>query len=89
MEGIAKKYCFKASMKINTRAKVHIGTFYAYGIKPTVTKQVEQSASKFILEYHSSEQLECDEVELVLHDECPVELSSVVYFESMRITDET
>ena len=88
MEAIARKYCFKASMKINTRANVQIGTFYAYGIKPTIAKHVERSAAKFILDY-SSEALECSEVELVLHDECPVELSSVVYFEPMHASDES
>lgn len=79
-DALARKYCFRASMKIMNKVKVPVGVFFAYDVKPTIAKDVESIGQKFCLE-QSSEEFICGEAELVLHNECPVELSNEIFFQ--------
>lgn len=79
-DAIARKYCFRASVHIVNRAKVPVGIFFAYDAKPSITRDVEAIGAKFCLE-QSAKGYECRESELVIHNECPVELSNEIYFQ--------
>jgi hypothetical protein len=87
-ELLARKYCFKASMKIMNRARVPVGVFFAYDVKPTIARDVEAIGTQFCLDY-KDEKFECAEAELVLHNECPVELSSEIYFQPFEALNTT
>ena len=83
-DGIARKYCFRASVKIVNKAKVPIGIFFGYDTKPTIAKDVETVGQQYCLEKDEALGYTCDEVELVLHAECPVEITSDISFQSFE-----
>lgn len=78
---IARKYCFRASVKIMNQARVPVGVFFAYASKPTITRDVERIGQQFCLEQGETRGYVCDDSELILHEECPVELTSDIYFQ--------
>ena len=85
---LARKYCFKASVKIVNTAKVPIGLFFGYDTKPTIARDVELVGQQFCLEQDSASGYMCDRVELVMHAECPVELTNDIYFQSFESLEE-
>jgi len=74
---LATKYCFCLRSTIIDRAtRKPVGLIFGYGATVnTVSKRVEQVA----VAMQREESLCCDEVELVLHDECPMEITDDVY----------
>lgn len=77
---IARKYCFKASVRIVNRIKVPIGMFFAYGTKPTIARDVHHTGEQFCLEHVDGEYF-CEEPQLSLFEECPVELTNDIFFQ--------
>ena len=86
-DAIAKKYCFRASVKIVNRAKVPVGVFFSYNKNPTITRDIEIIGAKFCVE-HASREFECVESELVLHNECPMEVTDEVFFQPFEALED-
>lgn len=76
--GLARKYCFKASVRIMNKVHVPVGVFFGYDTKPTIAKDVEMAGRNFCIE---RPEFRCDDVQLLLHVECPVELTSEIFFQ--------
>jgi hypothetical protein len=68
-------------------AKVPVGIFFAYDAKPTIARDVEAIGAKFCIE-KSVQGFECAEPELIIHNECPVELSNEVYFQPFEALED-
>jgi len=83
-EGLARKYCFRASVRIMNRARVPVGIFVGYDTKPTIARDVEHAGTSFCIE---QPEYRCDDVQLILHEECPVELSNEIYFQPFESFD--
>ena len=79
-DAMARKYCFRASVKVVNRARVPVGVFFSYNTAPTIARDLEQIGNKFCLD-HAEESFQCVDCELVLHHECPVELTDEIYFQ--------
>lgn len=78
---IAKKYCFKATVKILDQKKNNApyGVFTAYDASANIGAIVKSSCELFnknILK----DVLYCDEAEVVLYNICPVELDDEITF---------
>jgi hypothetical protein len=86
-DAIAKKYCFRASVKILNRTKVPVGVFFSYNKSPTIARDLEAIGNKFCLE-HAEFEYACVETELFLHNECPVEVSNEIYFQPFEALDD-
>lgn len=82
-DALARKYCFRASVKIVNAAKAPVGVFFGYDTKPTIAKDVEAVGDEFCLHLEGA-QYACDRVELVMHEECPVELTNEIYFQAFE-----
>jgi pyridoxal/pyridoxine/pyridoxamine kinase len=79
-DALARKYCFRASVNIVNAAKAPVGVFFGYGTKPTIAKEVEEIGEQFCMDVEDA-RYACDPVELVIHEECPVELTNEIYFQ--------
>lgn len=86
-EPLAKKYCFKASVRIVNKAKVPVGVFFAYDTKPTIAKDIETVGHNFCVE-RESEGYTYDLPQLFLHNECPVELTYEIFFQPFEALKE-
>lgn len=74
----ATKYCFCARSIIRTSSegpKESIGIIFGYDRTPSISTQVD-SVSKAFMDQTG---YDVDDVELLLHEECPVELSDHIY----------
>ena len=81
----AKKYCFRATVRIiDTHQGRPFGVFTAYDTNLDVSSVVE-NACEIFRETIMPERLVCEPAEIVLHKECPVELTHEIHF--TRIVD--
>ena len=87
-DALARKYCFRASVKIVNAAKAPVGVFFGYDTKPTIARDVEAIGEQFCLEVEEA-RYACDPVELVIHHECPVELTNEIYFQPFEALSPT
>lgn len=85
---IARKYCFRALTTISRKdSNRTFGVVFGYDSKPIVAKEVEVIAQNFC--EANDHKFEADDVELVLYEECPVELSDEIHFQVFQdSTDE-
>lgn len=87
-DALARKYCFRASVKVMNAAKAPVGVFFGYDTKPTIARDVEMIGGQFCLELSDANYV-CDAVELVMHRECPVELTNEIYFQPFEALSPT
>lgn len=75
----AKKYCLRATVRLIDREARPIGVFTGYDTAVTIGDDVEQACELFRTSVLSDE-FQCDSAEVVLHHECPVEITNEIYF---------
>ena len=82
-ENIAKKYCFRATVKVLDRYKTPVAVIFSYDIKPSISSDLEKLAEEYC-QQNADQEYMYDESELVIHEECPVELTGDIHFQIIR-----
>jgi len=82
-EPLAKKYCFRATVKIFDKHRVPVAVIFSYDNKPTISRTIEKLAEEFCME-HAQDEYQYDESEMVMYPECPTELNGDIHFQMIR-----
>lgn len=87
---VAKRYCVRATVRVvRSDSKVPFGIFTGYDINMDIARHVENACTIFrdTLLSNIDESFECEDPEVVVLRECPVEITNEISF--ARIVDVT
>ena len=88
-EKIARKYCFRATTTIARKNSDRpYAVVFGYDTKPLIATEVRQVAQEFCTTNADAFEAD-DDVELVIFEECPMELTDEIFFQMfVEDTDE-
>lgn len=83
---IAKKYCFRGTCRVlDASTGTPVGIFTAFDANVDVAKGVRRACDMFVDRVDA--ELVCEDPELVMYQECPVELTDDIYYASIVEVD--
>jgi hypothetical protein len=83
----ARKYCFRATTRLIDASGRPLGVFTGYDTSVDIAKGVQDACALFSSTLMPGE-TRCEEAEVILHRECPVEITHEICFARIVDVDE-